>query len=1164
MADIVISVVAKVAEYLVAPIGRQLGYLYNCRSNLDKLEEQVEKLGDARGRLQRDVDEADRQGDEIEPDVKNWLTSTEGIIQKAKELIEDEKAANTSCFNLKLRYQRSRQAKKRSGDIGKIQEENKFDRVSYRLPPQGIWSPRLRDCEALESRASILNEIMEALRNDDIRMIGVWGMGGVGKTTLANQVAKKAEEDKLFEKVVMALNISQIPNVTKIQGEIAGILGLKFGEEEELGRADRLCKSLNKHKTVLVILDDIWEELSLENIGIPYGDVHKGCKVLLTSREHCVLSREMGTQKNFHVQHLCGEEAWSLFKKTAGDSVEKLELRPIAIEIVKECEGLPVAIVTIAKALKGETVAVWKNALEELKRSAPTNIRGVSKNVYSCLELSYNHLTGDEVKRLFLLCGMLGYGDISMDQLLKYGMGLDLFEHVSSLEQIRNKLLTLVKILKDSSLLLDAEYKYDNKWPGVFFGSNYENRFVRMHDVVGDVARAIAAKDPHRFVVIKEALGLEEWQRKEEFRNCSRISLQCRDLRELPERLVCSKLEFFLLNGNDPSLRIPNTFFDKTELLKVLDFSQKMGVTPLPSSLGFLSNLRTLCVQRFTLQDIAVIGGLKKLQVLCFASCEIERLPKEMMQLTDLRVLDLWDCSHLKVIPQNVISSLSRLEHLCLAKSFTKWGAEGFGSGESNNACLSELNNLSYLKTLCIEIRNPNLLSKDLVFEKLTRYVISVSPEEEHFNYDRYARMLKVCGVNKSCLVDCLFKLFKTVENLELSGLEDTKHVLYELDTQSFLQLKHLCIFACPGIQYIVDSTKGVPSHSAFPNLEELRLFNLNNMDAVCYGPIPEGSFGKLRSLEVDGCGRLKSFISLPMEQGRDGSVLPEIGSLDSTGDFSSTGSSATQELCTSDVPTPFFNEQVTLPSLEFLFMHGLSNVITMWHNQLPLESCCKLERLEIMHCDKLLNVFTSNILKGLQSLKDVKICDCDSVEEIFDLRGVNCNEIHDIATIPLKQLSLERLNSLKSVWNKDPQGLVSFQNLGSLCIIDCPCLKCLFPETIAKGLVQLSVLRIRKCGVEKIVANENGDEIMSSLFPKLTSLALEELDKLKGFSRGKCIARWPHLKELIMGKCDQVETVFQEIDSKGYIDSPIQQPFFRLEKVWFDFSPFLLPYLDC
>ena len=905
------NVAGKVAGYLVDPIVRQLGYLFNYRSNLDELVEQVERLGNARERLQHDVDEANRQGDDIENDVRDWLTRTEEIIQRARELIQDENAENTSClcFNLKLGYQRSRQAKELSEDIGELQEENNFTRVSYRPPLQGIWSPRLRDCEPLVSRASILNRIMEALRNDDIRMIGVWGMGGVGKTTLANQVAKNAEEDKLFEKVVMALNISQIPNVTKIQEDIAGILGLKFEQEGELERAHRLRRSLNKHKTVLVILDDIWGELLLEKIGIPCGDAQRGCKVLLTSRSQGLLSRSMGTQINFHVQHLCEEEAWSLFKKTAGDSVE--QLKSIAIKVLRECDGLPVAIVTVAKALKGESgEAVWNNALLELENSAPANIEDVDDKVYKCLQLSYDHLKSEEVKRLFLLCGMLGYGDISMDQLLKCGMGLDLFEHVSSLEQITNKLVTLVKILKDSSLLLDVENKHFFEWPGVFFGYNYENRFVRMHDVVGDVAIAIAAEGPHRFVVIKEALGLEELQRKEEFRNCSRISLNCKNLHELPQRLVCPRLEFFVLNSDAESLGIPDPFFEGTELLKVLDLSN-VCLTRLPSSLGFLSNLRTLRVYRCTFEDIAVIGELKKLQVLSFASCEIERLPKEFMQLTDLRALDLWDCSDLEVIPQNVISSVSRLEHLCLVKSFTKWGAEGFGSGESNNACLSELNNLSYLKTLYIEITVPNLLSKDLVFEKLTRYVISVYSIPGYVDHNRSARTLKLWRVNKPCLVDCFSKLFKTVEVLELHDLEDTKHVLYEFDTDDFLQLKHLVIGNCPGIQYIVDSTKGVPSHSALPILEELRLGNLYNMDAVCYGPIPEGSFGKLRSLLVIGCKRLKSFISLPMEQGKNGSVLPEMGSLDSTRDFSSTGSSATQELCTSDVPTPFFNEQV-------------------------------------------------------------------------------------------------------------------------------------------------------------------------------------------------------------------------------------------------------------
>ena len=221
---------------------------------------------------------------------------------------------------------------------------------------------------------------------------------------------------------------------------------------------------------------------------------------------------------------------------------------------------------------------------------------------------------------------------------------------------------------------------------------------------------------------------------------------------------------------------------------------------------------------------------------------------------------------------------------------------------------------MSYLETLFIVIRDPNLVSKDLVvFEKLTRYVISMTHNPNLVDYNRSARTLKLLRVNKPCLVDCFSKLFKTVEDLELCELKDldTKFFFYELHTQGFLKLKYLKIDGCPGIQYIVDSTKGVPLHSAFPMLEELDIFNLENMDAVCYGPIPEGSFGKLRSLTVKYCRRLKSFISIPMEQGRDGSVLREMGSLDSTRDFSSTGTSATQESCTSDVPTAFFNEQV-------------------------------------------------------------------------------------------------------------------------------------------------------------------------------------------------------------------------------------------------------------
>ena len=174
----------------------------------------------------------------------------------------------------------------------------------------------------------------------------------------------------------------------------------------------------------------------------------------------------MDVEKCFRIQQLTEEEAWSLFNKTAGGSLEKnLELRPIAMKIVEECGGLPIAIITIAKALKGGRLAVWKNALEELRASSPTNIKGVSKNVYSCLEWSYKRLISVEVKSLLLFCGLLGDGDISLDDSLKYGMGLDLFDNIDSLEQARDTVVALLKLLKASSLLLDAlaDGRYYNK-----------------------------------------------------------------------------------------------------------------------------------------------------------------------------------------------------------------------------------------------------------------------------------------------------------------------------------------------------------------------------------------------------------------------------------------------------------------------------------------------------------------------------------------------------------------------------------------------------------------------------------------------------------------------------------------------------------------------------
>ena len=813
MAEICVSVAAKVAEYLVGPILRPLGYLCNYRLNITDLNQQIDRLRHASVKVEKSVEEANRQGDEIFPGVQEWLTYAEGIIQNRDDFNEEERKSSKSCFYLMSRYRLSKRAKKRAEEIVvKISEAHGFgDRVSYRPSPPPLLplinSASFKDYEAFKSRESTFNQIMEALRNEDMRMIGVWGMGGVGKTTIVKQVAKQADEEKLFDKVVMALNISQTPNISEIQGKIARMLGLTFDKDEE--RADRLRQSLKKREKILVILDDLWEKLELGDIGIPYGDDHKGCKLLLTSRERRVLDTDMCTQQEFHVRHLNEEEAWSLFKRTAGDFVESPDLQRIAINIVKKCDGLPVAIVTIANALKKQSAPVWENALEELLRSAPTNIRGVSKNVYSCLELSYNHLEGDEAKSLFLLCGLMGVGYISMDRLLQYAMGLSLFKGSYSWEKAANKLTTLVENLKVSSLLLDNE-DGDNRLGGSLL---FDEAFVRMHDIVRDVARSIACKDPHRFVVkevvgSQEAVELQEWKRMDECRNCSRISLICRKVDALAQGLVCPQLEFFLLNSRN-YLKIPDDFFQDTEQLRVLDLC-KVSLAPSPSSLGFLSNLQTLSLSKCRIKDIAVIGELKRLQVLSLAESSIEQLPKEMMQLSDLRVLGLQHCYWLRVIPRNVISSLSRLEYLSMKGSPNiQWEPEGLNTRKRNNARLSELKHLSGLRTLEVRVLDPNLLPKDVVLfdnVKLNRYSIKIG--------DHCLRSIGEYNASRRSIG----------EKLELMFLDNLEAVCHgPIRLRSFVNLRILRLWNCKRMKYVFF----LPTNrreSNFPRLQSLSL----------------------------------------------------------------------------------------------------------------------------------------------------------------------------------------------------------------------------------------------------------------------------------------------------------------------------------------------------
>ena len=201
MAEIVIAVAGKVSEYLVAPIGRRLGYLFCYHSHAETLNNQVQTLRTARDDQQITVDEATRKGDEIRPAVREWLNRVDQITGEAEALALTRDDQNMSCLNgccpnLISRYQLGREAYKKAQVIVGIQTARNFpDGISYRVPPR---SATFKGYECFQSRDSTLNDIMDALRDDKTKMIGVCGMGGLGKTMLVKQVAQQAKQQNLF------------------------------------------------------------------------------------------------------------------------------------------------------------------------------------------------------------------------------------------------------------------------------------------------------------------------------------------------------------------------------------------------------------------------------------------------------------------------------------------------------------------------------------------------------------------------------------------------------------------------------------------------------------------------------------------------------------------------------------------------------------------------------------------------------------------------------------------------------------------------------------------------------------------------------------------------------------------------------------------------------
>ncbi|XAR68423.1 hypothetical protein NMG60_11003532 [Bertholletia excelsa] len=701
-----------ISELLVEPICRQLGYFFCFSNNIKKLETELKNLKVTREEVELAMHEDIGNLRTVGPQVEEWVNKARNVESEAETIVQRKNLV--LCSNLKLRFLLSRKAKKTSLCIaGLVTDGHSYTRTSYPLHPSSLEPVPNTEFKEFKSRSSATERVMEALKDDTINLIGISGMAGVGKTTLLREVSQRARDKSLFDQVAPMVVIGRDPDPRRVQKCIAEGLGLELDKENEALRSSMLRKRLLlNHKKILLVLDDVWAEFNLEDLGIPLGEGHKGCKIVYSSRRKDLWSTTQ-TKIDIPLGELSQGESWDLFREKTGDSAAAHDLQHIGGEIVELCGGLPLALVTVGRALQNKDKHYWVDAYQRLKNPSDEylelNSSEVPAVVYSCIKLTYDYLQNEEAEKLFLLCCLFEEDrNISIENLVRYSMGLKLCKGINQLENLRHRVHVLVGRLKCCHLLLDGD----------------DDKHVKIHDVVHQVAIAIASRVEHGFMIVhdRESGG---WPDGTDYES-SCISVALDGVTEFPEGLSCPKLELLRLQCGNIRLSLPRNFFDGMKGLKVLDL-QRMCIQLLPLSLEQLGKLKTLCIDHCKVDDISVIGRVFSLEILSLRGSSIQELPKEIKELKKLRMLDMTGCKRLRRISPGVISRLLNLQELYMrGSSFSNWGGED-GNEEERSASLGEFIHLSNLKLLEINIRDAAVLPTTPLFGKLKDYRIVIS-----------------------------------------------------------------------------------------------------------------------------------------------------------------------------------------------------------------------------------------------------------------------------------------------------------------------------------------------------------------------------------------------------------------------------------------------------
>ncbi|KAK8992868.1 hypothetical protein V6N11_048936 [Hibiscus sabdariffa] len=780
--------------------------------------------------------------------VLDWLSKAKTMIADAEKLIRDSpEEKNKLCLggyfsqNCTSSWEYAKKVADKHAEINVHISKGEFQRFAE-LEPAG--PVEVRPIELITLQGSIFYQAWSSIRDKNTGIIGLYGLGGVGKTTLLTHINNKFSTTPPIDiDIVIWVVVSKDYTVGNLQDKVGEKMG--FSDESWKNKtvdqkAISISGFLHKKRFVL-LMDDLWERVDLTKVGIPIPNKENGSKLVFTTRflEVC---GEMGAQKKIKVECLNPEQAWELFQEKVGDeTLNHPEIRELAKQVAKQCGGLPIALITIGRAMSCKNKPEdWEYAIKMLHRSAFPKLE---KEVYPLLKFSYDSLP-DTMKCCFLYCCLYPEDHtISRKSLVEYWFCEGLLNEFDRVSEARLQGYSIINSLCSACLLESAD-----------------EGCVKMHDVIRDMALWIACEleaEEKKFFA-KAGVGLTKAPEARKWEGVRRMSLMENRVEHLTETPTCPNLQTLLLGYNRLKV-IGDSFFQCMSNLRVLNLSFNRGLRELPEGVSELVSLECL--------DLSVTS--------------ITELSIKLKSLKNLKVLDLAYTPELRRIPRHLISSFSKLQIFRLTgQIFPRDYPEIDNILTVDGACLlmEELKCLEHLNGLSIQIHTASDL-QILSFLRFEGYI-----EELYLNFleSKVLNVISLPNMNRVetlQIVECgnmeEIKLeriqipgfptssfsFKMLSKVGIRGCHKLRDLTWLILAPNLISLS---VVRCSEMEEIMSEEKlsevadvvGSPCPCIFDKLQLLHLHSLPELKSIYWDALP---FPRLNNITVwTDCMKLK------------------------------------------------------------------------------------------------------------------------------------------------------------------------------------------------------------------------------------------------------------------------------------------------------------------